>query len=265
MLRISTALAVALSAGVVLMVTGPSARAADGDSVILGQINSATNTTEVTNSSFGATTLYATGSGSNSIGLWGNGSLFGVRGSGGTGVYGTGATNGVEGHGPTGVYGSGMTGNGVWGETGASAASGVYGQNDSTGYGVFGSGGIGLGGVGTTIGAYGENDSTGYGVEGTSANGTGVLADSANGTALDVRGRSTFTTAGDAVIASGQKKVTVTLTGVTATDFVLATVQGSGSFYVKNASAAAGKFTIYINKAPISPATVIVAYFVISA
>jgi hypothetical protein len=66
------------------------------------------------------------------------------------------------------------------------------------------------------------------------------------------------------VVASGQKKVTVTLAGVTATDFVLATVQGTGSFYVKSASAAAGKFTIYINKAPISPATVIVAYFVIS-
>jgi hypothetical protein len=92
-----------------------------------------------------------------------------------------------------------------------------------------------------------------------------VHADSASGIALEIDGRSTFSTAGTAVVASGQKKVTVTLTGVTATDFVLATVQGSGAFYVKNALAASGKFTITINKAPTAPATVTVAYFVISA
>jgi hypothetical protein len=95
--------------------------------------------------------------------------------------------------------------------------------------------------------------------------GTGVLADSSSGTALRVTGRTKFSTAGTAVIASGQKKVTVTLAGVTATDFVLATVQGSGAFFVKNASAGAGQLTININKAPTAPATVKVAYFVISA
>jgi hypothetical protein len=50
-------------------------------------------------------------------------------------------------------------------------------------------------------------------------------ADNANGTALRVTGRSKFSTAGTAVVASGQKKVTVTLAGVTPTEFVLATVQ----------------------------------------
>ena len=99
---------------------------------------------------------------------------------------------------------------------------------------------------------------------GSSAGGVGVLAQSA-GTALQVTGRSKFSTAGAAVVASGQKKVAVTLAGVTATDFVLATVQGSGSFFVKNASAGSGQFTIMINKAPSAPATVTVAYFVISA
>jgi hypothetical protein len=34
---------------------------------------------------------------------------------------------------------------------------------------------------------------------------------------------------------------------------------------VKNASAGSGQFTIFINKAPTAPATVTVAYFVISA
>jgi hypothetical protein len=76
-----------------------------------------------------------------------------------------------------------------------------------------------------------------------------------------VSGRAKFPTAGTVVIASGKKTVTVTLAGVTTTDFVLATVQGSGAFYVKNASAGSGKFTININKAPTAPATVKVAYF----
>ena len=92
-----------------------------------------------------------------------------------------------------------------------------------------------------------------------------MLADSANGTALLVTGRSKFSTAGTAVITSGKKSVTVSLAGVTATDSVLATVQGQGSFYVKNAVAAAGSFTVYINKAPTAPATVKVPCFVISA
>jgi hypothetical protein len=45
---------------------------------------------------------------------------------------------------------------------------------------------------------------------------------------------------------------------------VLATLQGSGAS-VKNASAGTGQFTININKAPTAPATMKVAYFVISA
>jgi hypothetical protein len=126
-----------------------------------------------------------------------------------------------------------------------------------------------------------ENDFTGHGVTGratsttggtgvlgdapNSSNGVGVEADSASGTALRVSGRATFSTAGTAVIASGNKTVTVTLAGVTTTDFVLATVQGLGAFYVKNASAGTGQFTIRINKVPTAPATVTVAYFVISA
>jgi hypothetical protein len=142
----------------------------------------------------------------------------------------------MEGDGGTGVKGYGSAGNGVWGQTSGSGTSGVY----------------------------GENDANGYGVAGSSASGVGVLAQSA-GTALVVNGRASFSTAGTAVIASGHKSVTVTLAGVTTTDFVLATVQGQGSFYVKNASAGSGQFTIFINKAPTAPATVKVAYFVISA
>jgi hypothetical protein len=45
---------------------------------------------------------------------------------------------------------------------------------------------------------------------------------------------------------------------------ILATVQQAGGFYVKYAVPAAGSFTIYINKAPTSPAIVKVAYFMLS-
>jgi hypothetical protein len=164
-----------------------------------------------------------------------------ATGGGSVGVQGAGGAFGVE--------GLSNAGTGVHGQTFAAGQNGVYGQaNNSAGSGV-----------------YGQNDATGYGVAGRAAAGTGVLADSANGTALKVTGRTKFSTSGTAVIASGQKKVTVTLAGVTTTDFVLATVQGSGAFFVKNASAGSGQFTININKAPTAPATVTVAYFVISA
>jgi hypothetical protein len=226
-LRLSTALAVAITAGAVLVATGSSATANNGDPVIAGQANQATATTGISNLVTGGDGLYAFGK------------HYGVYGSGNdTGVFGAGPVNGVFGLTSTGngVYGSAPNGNGVWGQTSGFGVSGVY----------------------------GENDGNGYGVAGRSATGVGVFAESA-GTALQVLGRSTFTTAGTAVIASGKKSVTVTLAGVTTTDFVLATVQGSGSFYVKNASAGSGSFTIYINKAPTSPNTVTVAYFVISA
>jgi hypothetical protein len=123
---------------------------------------------------------------------------------------------------------------------------------------------------------YGEGGTDG--VQGVSTEGTGVHAVSTNGAALLAEsvaeagiglkvemGRSMFHTAGTAVVASGQKKVTVDLPGVSPTDFVLATVQGTGAYQVKNAVAGYGQFTIAINKAPTPPNTVTVGYFVISA
>jgi hypothetical protein len=278
MLRASAVLAVVLTAGVVLAVTGPSATATQGQPVIAGFINDATMTTYIHNTAAGD-------------GLEGDGGRVGVRGRGGTeGVHGTGSTYGV--------YGTGET-YGVFGETSNAAASGVYGSNSAagngvsgvapTGNGVYGNGGLyGIYGESTGTAVLGNNTGSGNGVWGLAnnshnavvgeqqgsgagvlgeadTNGVGVFATSANGTALQVLGRPKFSTAGTAAIASGKKSVTVTLAGVTTSDFVLATVQGSGAFYVKNASAGSGKFTITINKAPTAPVTVKVAYFVISA
>src|SRR5437870_9401857 len=82
---------------------------------------------------------------------------------------------------------------------------------------------------GATTGVYGEGVLIGlHGVS---------LAQDASGVGLRVDGRSVFRTVGVATVPSGVKSVTVTLAGVTATDMVLATVQQTGAFYVKNAVA----------------------------
>jgi hypothetical protein len=181
-LRISTALAVALGAAAVLVASGSSARANTGDYLVLGQQNFADAATHLQNTYSDAFASFAS---SNDIAVYGSSGQSGGYGVCGTGVYGLGNTNGV------------------FGESSNAGASGVYGQNDSTGFGVSGSGGTGVAGSGTSI---------------------GVSASSANGTALQVSGRARFSTAGIAVIASGKKSVTVTLAGVTTSDFILATV-----------------------------------------
>jgi hypothetical protein len=112
---------------------------------------------------------------------------------------------------------------------------------------VLGDGQTGVYGTsGSLTGVYGQGGLIGVHAVSTQPNNSGV--------GLRVDGRSVFRTAGTAVVASGAKKVTVTLAGVTTADFVLATVQGSGAFYLKNASAGSGQFTITISKVPVSPA-----------
>jgi len=156
---------------------------------------------------------------------------------------------------------------GVYAEAGDQAVVGQGGAVGVRGSGA-GSGGIGVSGtaLGTgSIGVSGESDTAGgYGVTGRAADGTGVLADSANGTALQVSGKAVFSRSGTATVLSGAKSIMVTMSGVTGASMILATVQQAGAFYVKNAVPAAGSFTIYLNKAPASPATVKVAYFVLN-
>ncbi|MDQ3165820.1 MAG: hypothetical protein M3Q17_06650, partial [Actinomycetota bacterium] len=85
------------------------------------------------------------------------------------------------------------------------------------------------------------------------------------GVALRTTGKLEFQNRSGIVrVASGQKSITVTLAGVTATSMVMATVQQTGGFYVKAAVPAAGSFKIFINKAPVSPETVKVAYLVLN-
>ncbi len=201
--------------GIVVALTGTAADAANGDPVILGSFNSASNRTEV---------AATTGDGFEGYTSDPNSSYAGV--------------SGQNGGGGNGVAGVSSNGNGAYGFTFSPIASGVYGENN-----------------------YG-----GYGVAGRATNGgVAVLADNADGTGVALRttGKLQFQNrSGIVKIASGQKFVTVTLTGVTATSMVTATVQQTGGFFVQAAVPAAGSFKIYINKAPVSPATVKVAYLV---
>src|SRR5437660_1250664 len=104
MLRISTALVVALTAGVVLVASGPAATATQGQAVIAGQTNTATNTTVVQN-----TNISVPCTPSSYDGVLGCGNI-GVVGSGNAGVFGSGGTTGVSGiGGTTGVLGFGNT------------------------------------------------------------------------------------------------------------------------------------------------------------
>ena len=154
------------------------------------------------------------------------------------GVYGTGSTYGVYGLGDTyGVYGLGLSSNGVFGQTAVNTASGVYGQNDGTGYGV----------------------------AGRSNNGTGVLADSINGTALLVTGKAAFSRSGKATIKAGNASVVVNNVALTSASLVLATLQqfqAGISVAAVVPSPANSRFTIRLNQAP--TVNLRVAWFIVN-
>jgi hypothetical protein len=234
-LRISAALAVALTAGGVLVATGSTATANNGDPVLVGQTTTGTATTVVNDTTGGAS---CTGY-SDHDGVVGCG-FFGVDGYGGnTGVYGNGSSYGVWGV---------SSGNGVYG-LGLGALNGVFGQTSST----------------TASGVYGQNDGSGYGVAGRADNGTGVLADSANGTALTVNGVATFSRSGIATVLATTRKVNVTNIALSPSSLVVATIQGNvAGTWVQGVttSIANSAFTIFLNKAVTANAKV--AWFVVN-
>jgi hypothetical protein len=108
-----------------------------------------------------------------------------------------------------------------------------------------------------------SSEGSGTGVTGASVQGVGVLAESAEGTALSVRGKVELTRSGLVPIPLGTKEATVNLVGVTQTSLVFATVQGpSGDVAVANAVLARDSFTI--NLTATAPHTLLVAWIVIN-
>jgi hypothetical protein len=146
-------------------------RAANGDPLYLGQSNTATSLTQLTNLDFNCLVVGA------------GGSYAGIRGTSvtGRGVWGSSGGEGVFGEGGIGVRGLSNTGIGVKGRSDAAGQYGVYGENSVIGgYGVHGhniaTGTTGY--LGGNNGVLGEHPGAGNAVVGSSASGIGVVGES---------------------------------------------------------------------------------------
>jgi hypothetical protein len=209
-----------------------------------------------------------------------------------TGVIGTsGALANIAGNtGETGVYGFSNTTpatNGIWGDS--VIGTGVYGTGDTgvygSGYwGVYGTGPIGIMGDGyaTDTGVYGfSGDSAapdalaGVAVQATAGINAAIAlnartigpttpaqiavnAAAATGhIALNVTGKTKFSRSGRVAVSAGASSKKVTMSGVTTTSYVIATLQSKRTgVYVASVVPATGYFTIYLNKAVTSSTTV---------
>jgi hypothetical protein len=245
------------------------ALAHDPDDVQLGEINSAAATTTVQNISTDAPSLVGSHSGQGA-GLVGRNITTDAAAttSHQTGVIGTSgddtdaSTNtsgiGVYGYsnrsaGSVGVMGDSILGAGVVG----AGADGVVGFGA---WGVSGFGDVaGLWGTGRT-GVQGDVPTTGTGVAGwvgqgdapTPPAGVGVYAaaETTSQVALKVSGKVQLSRAGRTYVATNASYRTVTMAGVTTSSFIIATLQTRRTgVYVHAVVPAAGKFTIYLNKA----------------
>jgi len=262
-----------------VVATGSSATATQGQAVLAGQTNTETSETVVENTNVSVSCGPSAFDGflaCGTTGVQGSGSMTGVEGFGDTtgvfgsssdtGVSGTATTTGVFGSGNTyGVYATSISGtgsyatstsgegvvgqsgsnNGVHGLTNGTTTSGVWGENEGGGYGVSGS----THGTGTA-GVWGSNSQSGMGVKGTSPTGTGVYA-SGGSAALQVVGRAVFSRSGKATVSAGKSQVKVSSVALTSASFVLATIQGNvAGTWVRGVSTSVGtsSFTIFLNK-----------------
>ena len=265
-----------------------SVNAANGGNAILGASNTSTTATSFQNTTNGDSEASIAGvhagngaaigaSSALGIGIWSASEdttptpdftvasrktgVFGVAGS---------ATNASLNTDETGVYGFAElseNSSGVWGES--STGIGVYGYGN-TGvlgigdWGVYGSGNLGvLGDVGTTgTGVYGW---TGNNAPPAPTAGVGVLAraESTSQTALYAVGKVKFSRSGRTSVGSTSTSKKITMSGVTTSSYVIATMQTSVSgLYVRAVVPGSGYFTIYLSKAP--GKTAYIGYLVIN-
>jgi hypothetical protein len=235
------------------------AAAANGDAVIMGQLNQSTSNTAI-NDSGGDTTfsVLATSSGTaleasavDGIGVSASSSsaadhasaVFGEITRTSPGAFSAAVRGQNDGKGGDGIGVYGSQAGGGWGVYGTSASGiGVTGDGGS-GIGVEGSGGTGVYGIGIT------------GVHGTtvSAGGTGVLAENlSGGRALKVNGEAAFSRSGVATVLAGRSTVSQSLR-LGSSSFVLATIQASvPGLYVQGVTivpGSPGSFAIHLSKA----------------
>ncbi len=223
------------AAAVVAESVKPSAaQATQGQAVIAGELNFATQFTTISNIGTSGVT---------------SGTALVVQAADFGGVALRAIANGPDGS-PS-VSAHSLSGNGVTAVTQSSATSGVYGQNDGGGYGVAGR----------------SNSANGKGVlgEATGTGGIGLLGVATNdGAALVVQGKAKFDRSGKKTIPAGSSSAVVTLAGVTSSSLILATLQKHAlGFAVESAVPTAGSFKIRLNK-PAPTGGLPVAWFVIN-
>jgi hypothetical protein len=238
------------------------ARAANGDPVLVGNANEGTQTTLLTNSN-GGTAFFAQTTGINDVGV---GALVGKNDDGigveasseqGQAVFAT-CTNGQA------VFASSETDVGV--RAGSSERTGVYGSSG---------GAPAIAPAKTGIFGYADQDAAargilgqstlGSGVHGFASSGTGVHAQTLSGTALRVTGRATFSRSGRLTLAAGQSSVAKTGILLTSASLVLAVLQTNRTGIFVRAvvpSPSTRSFTVYLNAAV--PASTNVAWFVLN-
>jgi hypothetical protein len=200
------------------------AAATNGDNVILGQNNTETRTTNISNST-GDIVLVGASTGS------------------GTGLLGTTASG--SGSGVAGINSG--AGNGVFGNVHNSGASGVYGQNDGTGFGVAGRAAAGVGTLGDSAGGVGVWASSQHG---TALKVTGTAQFSRSGVLTIAAGKSSATQTGVKLTPASLVLATVQ--------------QDGPGVWVRSAvpNVATSSFTVHLSKAV--PARTRVAWFVVN-
>jgi hypothetical protein len=280
------------------------ADAADGNPVLIGNVNSASTVTEIDSTSEGLKVFTNNGAAvralGDTLGLLGTGDV-GVEGQsfGGEGVLGTVTLSGTGVHGTTpdaggyGVHGE-NTGSGAGVYATSASGEGAYAQSGSTAGTTPGQTQNGVHGVsdsGSGAGVFGEHMNGGAAVQGNSlsGNGKGVLGvgpigiaglPTSGGTALlgttsfdgtgiavHAAGPAQFDLSGLATIAAGKSTVTITQVSLRSGSLILATLQNKVTgIYVASAvpSVSGQKVTINLNKAVPAGKTAKVAWFVVN-
>lgn len=267
------------AAAVAVQAAAPlAARAADDANAILGTANTSTKPTSFENTDAAEV------------------SLAGLHAGTGTGVQGQSATGtamaGTSTDATPATFAAGSYRTGVMGVAGGTATmpmttdeTGVFGHADvsesstgvwgdsANGYGVYGYGFWGVYGAGV-FATVGDTDATGIGVYGFSGSvdlpapdqyGVGVYAGAGTTSqvALYVDGKVKFTRSKRVSIGASKTSLKVTMTGVTTSSYILATMQTNVSgCYVRAVVPGSGYFTIYLSKAP--GKTAYIGYMVIN-
>lgn len=195
----------------------------------------------------------------------------GVRGTsvGGSGVSGSSTTgvgvlgsstggDGIQGYSAigSGVYGSSDDGAGVYGKSAGPSQAGVYGMASGVGIGVEGVATDSIfrpSPTRTGVFGYSDTDVTAVGVRGESPNGTGILAKTESGTAIDIAGRARFSRSGRATVPKNRNYVDITVPGGFGSHSVIhATIQtyrsGVAVAAARKDYPSAGKARIYLTK-----------------